>query len=312
MEENTLWVEKYRPSKIEDLVLSDEDRVIIEKFISNDDIPNLLFYGNSGTGKTTTGSILINALGAEDLFLNCAEVGIDEVRSTISNFSKTKSFNGKKKIIFLDEIDSASAQAQRGLRNTMEENSLNCRYILTSNYIHNVIVPLQSRCQTIQLSPPIGQIAKRIKYILNNENISVNDDNKIRLAILIKKLYPDLRKIINEVQKYCDNSSLNIPNIHKVDKFIDKIFELTLKDKMFEARKYIIENDSEFKGDYNLLFKSLFDTIFDDSFSLKEMQKKISLITIGEYMYRANFVVDQEINFYCLLLALNDIFKKDD
>ena len=310
MEENTLWVEKYRPSKIEDLVLSDDDRVIIEKFITNDDIPNLLFYGNSGTGKTTTGSILINALEAEDLFLNCAEVGIDEVRNTIATFSKTKSFNGKKKIIFLDEIDSASAQAQRGLRNTMEENSLNCRYILTSNYIHNVIVPLQSRCQTIQLSPPINQIAKRIKNILNNEKVSVDDENKIRLAVLIKKLYPDIRKIINETQKYCNDGVLSIPNIHKVDKFITRIMELTLKDKMFEVRKYIIENDGEFKGDYNILFKSLFDTICDNSFDLKEIQKKVSLITIGEYMYRASFVVDQEINFYCLLLALNEIFKK--
>ena len=119
MDVNGLWSEKYRPKNIEDLVLCESDKNIIENFIKNDEIPNLLFYGNAGTGKTTTGKILITALDAEDLFLNCAEVGIDEVRNTITNFSKTKSFNGKKKIVFLDEIDSASPAAQRGLRNTI-------------------------------------------------------------------------------------------------------------------------------------------------------------------------------------------------
>ena len=99
MDLDKIWSEKYRPQKIQDLVLCDNDKKIIENFIKNDEIPNLLFYGNAGTGKTTTGKILISALDAEDLFLNCAEVGIDDVRSTISNFSKTKSFNGKKKIV---------------------------------------------------------------------------------------------------------------------------------------------------------------------------------------------------------------------
>ena len=124
MDLDKIWSEKYRPQKIEDLVLCDNDKKIIENFIKNDEISNLLFYGNAGTGKTTTGKILISALDAEDLFLNCAEVGIDDVRNTISNFSKTKSFNGKKKIVFLDEIDSASPNAQRGLRNTIVLNGI--------------------------------------------------------------------------------------------------------------------------------------------------------------------------------------------
>jgi replication factor C small subunit len=97
MDVNGMWSEKYRPNKLEDLVLSDDDRTIMGKFIKNDDIPNLLFYGNAGTGKTTTGKILIRELDAEDLFLNCAEVGIDEDRSTITSYSQTKRFNGKKK-----------------------------------------------------------------------------------------------------------------------------------------------------------------------------------------------------------------------
>ena len=310
MDLDKIWSEKYRPQKIEDLVLCDNDKRIIDNFIKNDEIPNLLFYGNSGTGKTTTGKILISALDAEDLFLNCAEVGIDDVRNTISNFSKTKSFNGKKKIVFLDEIDSASPNAQRGLRNTMEENAAYCRYILTSNYIHNVIVPLQSRCQTIQLSPPINLIVKRIKYILENENVSIDFENKTKLVLLIKKIFPDIRKTINEVQKYCIDGILQIPDVTKVDKFVDKIVDLLLANKISELRRYIIENDDNFKGDYNILMKSLFDTICDDPKTLSEFQKKMWLITIGEYMYRSAFVIDHEINFYCLLLALNAIEDK--
>ena len=310
MDLDKIWSEKYRPQKIEDLVLCDNDKKIIENFIKNDEIPNLLFYGNAGTGKTTTGKILISALDAEDLFLNCAEVGIDDVRSTISNFSKTKSFNGKKKIVFLDEIDSASPNAQRGLRNTMEENAAYCRYILTSNYIHNVIVPLQSRCQTIQLSPPINLIVKRLKCILENEKISIDIENKTKLVLLIKKIFPDIRKTINEVQKYCIDGILQIPDIAKVDKFVDKILDLLLTNKISELRRYIIENDDNFKGDYNILMKSLFDIICDDPKTLSEFQKKMWLITIGEYMYRSAFVIDHEINFYCLLLALNAIEDK--
>jgi DNA polymerase III delta prime subunit len=310
MDLDKIWSEKYRPQKIEDLVLCDNDKKIIENFIKNDEIPNLLFYGNAGTGKTTTGKILISALDAEDLFLNCAEVGIDDVRNTISNFSKTKSFNGKKKIVFLDEIDSASPNAQRGLRNTMEENAAYCRYILTSNYIHNVIVPLQSRCQTIQLSPPINLIVKRIKYILENENVSIDFENKTKLVLLIKKIFPDIRKTINEVQKYCIDGILQIPDVTKVDKFVDKIVDSLLANKISELRRYIIENDDNFKGDYNILMKSLFDTICDDPKTLSEFQKKMWLITIGEYMYRSAFVIDHEINFYCLLLALNAIEEK--
>jgi replication factor C small subunit len=311
MDVNGLWSEKYRPNILEDLILSEDDRKIMEKFIKNDEIPNLLFYGNAGTGKTTTGKILISKLDAEDLFLNCAEVGIDDVRSTITSFSKTKSFNGKKKIVFLDEIDSASPAAQRGLRNTMEENTAYCRYILTSNYIHNVIVPLQSRCQTIQLSPPINLIVKRIKHILDQESIQIDEQNKLKLVHTIKKFFPDVRKTINEVQKYCNDGKLSIPDISRVDNFVEKILDLLFKKKIFELRRHIIENENDFKGDYNLLMKGLFDSVCEIPLSntLTESKKKMWLVTIGEYMYRSSFVVDQEINFYCMLVSMNGILE---
>ena len=302
-----IWVEQYRPTAIDDLVVTDENKKIIHKFIEKDEIPNLLFYGHPGTGKTSLAKILVDQLNAEHLLLNCSEVGIDTVRTTITQFSQTKSFNGKIKVVICDEIDSASSDAQRGLRNTMEENAGYCRYILTSNYINKVIQPLQSRCQTFLLSPPITGIIKRIGFILKRENISIDDDNKKRLVVLIKKLYPDTRKCINEVQKYCLNNNLQLPETNFVDNFAVDILNFIIKSDILQARKYVIENEANFNADYSSLLKAVFDTICNVSLPITSLQKKMWLITVGEYMYRSSFVVDPEINFYCLLLALSEI-----
>jgi len=309
MENNleNLWIEKYRPKLISDLVLSDENRKIIDKFITSDEIPNLLLYGNAGTGKTSLAKILVNVLDAEHLLLNCSEVGIDTVRTTITQFSQTKSFNGKMKIVICDEIDSASSDAQRGLRNTMEENAGYCRYILTCNYVNRVIQPLQSRCQSFLLTPPIAGIVKRIGHILKVENITLDEDNKKKLVLLVKRLYPDTRKSINEVQKFCVEGSLALPEVNIVDNFATEIVNLIIKGKALDARKYVIENEAGFNADYQQLLNTLFDMVCNQNLPITELQKKMWLITIGEYMYRSAFVVDPEINFYCLILALSEI-----
>jgi len=309
MESNVdnLWIESYRPKTLDDLVLTDENRKIIDKFIQNDEIPNLLFYGNAGTGKTTLAKILVDVLDAEHLFLNCSEVGIDTVRTTITQFSQTKSFNGKIKVVICDEIDSASSDAQRGLRNTMEENAGFCRYILTCNYINRVIQPLQSRCQSFLLAPPITGIVKRVGRILKQENVVIDEENKKKLVLLVKRLYPDTRKSINEVQKFCVGNKLQLPDVNIVDDFALDVVNLVLKSKAVDARKFIIENEANFNADYPQLLKAVFDIVCSSALPLTELQKKMWLITIGEYMYRNSFVVDPEINFYCLLLALSEL-----
>jgi len=311
MESNieNLWVEKYRPSKIEDLVLTEENRSIIDKFINNQEIPNLLFYGNAGTGKTTLAKILVNYIDAEFLFLNCSEVGIDAVRTTITQFSQTKSFNGKMKVVICDEIDGSSTDAQRGLRNTMEENSGYCRYILTCNFINRVIQPLQSRCQSFLLAPPIAGIIKRVAQVLKGENIEVDEDNKKKLVFLAKRLYPDTRKVINEVQKYCVNKKLKLPEVNVVDDFAIDLLNFILKNEVLSARRYVIEREASFNGDYPQLLKAVFDTVCNVSLPITDIQKKMWLMTIGEYMYRNAFVIDPEINFYCLLLSLSEHLK---
>lgn len=302
-----LWVEQYRPSSIDDLVLTEENRKIFNGFIQKDEIPNLLFYGNPGTGKTTLAKILVKELDAEFLFLNCSEVGIDEVRTTITQFSQTKSFNGKMKIVICDEIDGSSTDAQRGLRNTMEENSGFCRYILTCNYLNRVISPLQSRCQSFLLSPPLASTVTRVAKVLKSESITIDDENKKRLVILSKKLYPDIRKIINEIQKYTINGNLELPQTNSIDNFALDVVNFIIKKDPLNARRFIIERELEFNGDYIQLLKAIFDTVCNVTLPINSIQKKMWLITIGEYMYRNSFVVDPEINFYCLLLALSEI-----
>jgi DNA polymerase III delta prime subunit len=210
-------------------------------------------------------------------------------------------------VVLLDEIDAASTDAQRGLRNTMEENSAYCRYILTCNYIHRVIAPLQSRCQSFQLNPPIKKIVKRAFEILSKERVLTDEQNQIKLARLVKRLYPDIRKIINETQKFSVDGRLTIPDISQNESFADKLIKLVLNKKALEARRFIIENENDFKGDYQLLMKSIFDCVCNTNYNLSDERKKMWLVVIGEYLYKSAFVVDQEINCYCLLLALTEV-----
>lgn len=305
---NRVWTEKYRPTTLEDIVLSEKNKDILQTFVKNDEIPNLLFCGHAGIGKTTTSKVLIKLLDAEHIYQNCSEVGIDTVRNDITGFSRTKSFNGKKKIVLLDEIDGiASIDAQRSLRNVLEEYAGHCRFILTCNYKHRVIIPLQSRCQSIDLDPNITDVAKRCFTILKTENITINEENKKKLVGLIKKYFPDIRKCINEMQKNCVNGMLTIPELNISDDFIGKIITLVTAKKILQSRKFIIENELVFNGDYPVLMKGLFDEVSKGNYGLSDTQKKLWLITIGEYMYRSALVLDQEINFYCLLLSLGEI-----
>lgn len=308
MDVDKLWVEKYRPKTLDEIVLSENTRKIIKSFIKNDEIPNLMFCGHQGIGKTTTSKVLINILEAEFIYQNCSEVGIDTVRNDITNFSRTKSFNGKKKIVLLDEVDGmASTEAQRSLRNVLEEYAAHCRFILTCNYKHRVIAPLQSRCQFIDLEPNLQDVVKRCYNILKNENIAISEDSKKNLIALIRKYFPDIRKCINELQKFSLTGSLHIPELNVQNEFVSKLITLITSKKALQARKYVIENEAAFHSDYSLLLKSLFDTVCEGNYSLNEQQKKLWLITIGEYMYRSAFVIDPEINFYCLVLALSEI-----
>lgn len=298
-----LWVEKYRPSGLDQMVLSPKNRELLNKFTSNNSIPNLLFVGSAGIGKTSLAKIICkNMLECQYLYINASdENGIDVIRSKVTNFARTKSFDGNIKCIILDETDGLSIDAQRALRNTMEEYAELTRFILTANYNHRIIQPLQSRCQSFDLTPPLEGCVERVKQILKQESVNHNEDE--RLGEFVRACYPDLRKCINEIQKNVVNGEIKFDNMIRVkDAFVHGVYEIVKSGLAIKARKKVIESEHVFGGDYTELLRSLFDHIHDHK--MNEQTKAEHLVVVSEHLYRSAFVVDPEINFFSCLLSL--------
>lgn len=299
-----LWVEKYRPQVLPDLLLSKENEQIITNFVSKNEIPHLILLGSPGIGKTSLAKILVKSvLQCQYLYLNASdENGIDTIRTKVSSFAKTKSVDGKIKVIILDEADALSPEAQRALRNTVEEFSQITRFVLTGNFKHRIIPALISRCQSIELTPPIDKVVKLCYSILKKENITLNDETRNTFFAFVKKTYPDIRRCISELQKYSVNGTL----ILKQDTF-DELFETTYKllnsKDVLTIRRSLIEQESKFNGDYVNFLRNLFN--YTDKTELDAEVKKKRLVVIAEYIYKSAFVIDQEINCYvcCIQLA---------
>ena len=302
---NDLWVEKYRPKSLDEIFLHKGIKDYFDTLESKESIPNLLFVGNPGIGKTTLAKIIVNdILKCQYIYINASdENGIDTIRSKVTSFAQTKSIDGKVKIIILDECDGLTQDGQRALRNTMEEYASISRFILTANYGYRVIEPIHSRCQTFNLMFSYEDALERIDYILSGEGVDVSDAQKDLLKELVRANYPDLRKIINETQKNVINNILNIREDASKEEFIANVFKLTKTKHIIKARKYVIENEQSFNNDYPFLLKELFNHI--EGSKIEFNKKRMCLLTVSEYLYRTSHVLDQEINFFSCLLALS-------
>lgn len=301
---DSLWIEKYRPKCVDDLVLSESNRAIIAKFVADRDIPQLLFVGHAGIGKTSLAKIITqHILKCQYLYINASdENGIETIRSKVTNFSKTKSYDGSVKVIVLDEVDGLTLDAQRCLRNTMEEYSEYSRFILTANYNHKVIPALQSRCQSLDLTPPLDLFVERCIHVLTCENINITDVDRVDIKSTCRNVYPDLRRAINELQLRVIDGKLTGEKIDSVDDFINNVYKLVSAGKTLKLRKLIIENESKFNSDYQSLLRTLFDHVHD--VDINPDTKRKQLIVVAEHIYRSAFVADQEINFFSCLLSL--------
>ena len=208
MNEEFLWVEKYRPKTVEETILPAELKATFQQFVDQKNIPNLILSGTAGVGKTTIARAMLEQLECDYIVVNGSMNGnIDTLRNEILSFASSVSLSGGRKYVILDEADYLNANStQPALRNFMEEFSRNCGFILTCNFKNRIIEPLHSRCSVIdfKLSKSIStklatQFFKRVEKILSGEGV---DFDRAVVAELITKYFPDWRRVLNELQRY--------------------------------------------------------------------------------------------------------------
>jgi|TARA_B100001094_G_C18148781_1_gene782425 DNA polymerase III delta prime subunit len=305
MMEEYLWVEKYRPRKIDDCILSEDIKSTFGEMVDSGESQNLLLCGGPGCGKTTVAKALCNELESEFIMINCSEDGnIDTLRTTIRNFASTVSMTGGKKVVILDEFDYSNAQStQPALRGFIEEFSKNCRFILTCNYKNRIIEPLHSRCTIVEFKIPTSEkpklamgVMNRVKYILDNENIEYDD--KV-LAQLIMKHFPDIRRVLNELQRYSVGGVIDVGILSQFAEISLKELVGFMRSKEFsKVRSWVVDH---MDNDQTQVFRTIYDGLYDN---LKGHTIPEAVLILAEYQYKSAFVADQEINMVACLTEL--------
>ena len=303
--ETFLWVEKYRPTNIDDCILPDNLKTTFSEFVKDKHIPNLILSGGPGVGKTTVAKAMLDELGATYMMINGSEEsGIDVLRTKIKNFASTVSLEGGRKYIILDEADYLNAQStQPALRGFMEEFHKNCGFILTCNYKNRLIPPLHSRCSVIDFIIPRSEKPKlaqnfftRIQEILGKENIQF--DTKA-VAELLNKHFPDWRRVLNELQRYSTSGRIDagiLVNMSEAN--INELIK-SLKEKEFtNVRKWIVNN---LDNDPVRIFRRVYDSLYDH---LDGSTIPHAVVIIAEYQHKAAFVSDHEINLLACMTEL--------
>jgi DNA polymerase III delta prime subunit len=302
--EHLLWTEKYRPQSIEECILPERLKTPFQEYVNQKTIPNLLLHGGAGVGKTTVAKAMCNEIGCDFMVINGSdESGIDTFRVKIKNYASSMSFAGGRKVIIIDEADYLNPNStQPALRNAIEEFAGNCSFIFTCNYKNRIIEPLHSRCAVIDFGLKNGekikmasQFHKRIEHVLQSEKI---DYEKTVVAELIKKHFPDFRRVINELQRYAQLGKIDVGILSQIgDVSISQILK-HLREKDFGAiRKWVATTEI----DSTTLFRKVYDALYD---TLKPQSIPKAVLILADYQYKQAFVADQEINLVACLTEL--------
>ena len=299
---NSLWVEKYRPTALENYIGNEHLKDIMAKYIAENDIQNLIFYGPAGTGKTTLAKLITKNIDCDYLYINASdERGIETIRDKVSGFASTMSFKPLK-VVILDEADFLTIQAQASLRNVIETFSKSTRFILTCNFVERIIDPLQSRCQVIKIIPPNkADIARHLSKVLSQEGVTYSVED---LAILVNQYYPDVRKMLNVCQMSIKGSTLTLDKQTLISSnYIDEVIKLLPEKRSFKDIRQVIADSNI--SDFEALYRSLYDRASE--FTSKEAQ---ATIIIEEYLFHSNFRIDKEINAMACIAKLIEISGK--
>lgn len=302
--EHLLWAEKYRPKKIEDCILPERLKKPFQEYVNQGNIPNLLLAGGAGVGKTTVAKAMCEEIGCDYMVINGSdESGIDTFRTKIKNYASSMSLSGGRKVIIIDEADYLNPNStQPALRNAIEEFAVNCSFIFTCNYKTRIIEPLHSRCAVVDFglknnekATMASQFFKRLQSVLHAEKIEYDD--KV-IAELVKKHFPDFRRVLNELQRYSQFGKIDTGILAQIGNVQLNEIVKHIKAKDFGAiRKWVATSDL----DANTMFRQIYDSLYD---FMKPHSIPQAVLIIADYQYKNAFVADTEINLVACLTEL--------
>ena len=307
MKRNFLWVEKYRPSKIEDCILPDGSKKSFQGFLDQGEIPNLLLSGPAGVGKTTVARALCDEIGASYLLINGSDEGrsIDTIRTKVKQFATSISLTSSAahKVVILDEADNMTYDVQMILRAAIEEYHLNCRFIFTCNFINKLIDPIKSRCTVVDFTIKPSHKEKlqeqffyRIRDILTEESIKYED--KI-IAKLIRRYYPDWRRLLNEAQRFASSGETDAGILIDIaDINIDELIR-AMKDRNYSTVKSWVTQNMD--HDPYMVMRKIYDVLYQHASNASVPN---CVLIIAKYQYQIQFVADQEINTLACLTEI--------
>lgn len=299
-----VWAEKYRPTKVKDVILPASLKAEFLKFETDGDFPNLLLVGPKGMGKTSVAKALVTGIGADMYFINGSlQRNIDTIREQVAQFVSSVSFTSGRKYVMIDEADGLNVLTQPALKAFIEEFSHNAGFILTANNLSRVIVELQSRCSVVDFRIPAAEkpaiamaFMKRLEEILTAEGVGFE---RKALAALIQKHFPDWRRVLNEAQRYATRGTIDSGVLATItDESMDQLVSYMKKKEFTGVRKWISENSDQSA-------QALFRAFYDKSASMFTSASIPEVVLIlAKYGFQSTHAVDQEVNTAAALLEV--------